>query len=177
MKKYSHQGLDTHRLTLTALLIALQVILSKISVGSPSLVKFSLGFLATALIGYYLGPWLGSLALVLCDLISHTILSSGGGNFFLGFTFSAFLSGLIAGWFLYGKKITLWRLFSYQFMQLLIINTLLTTYWIHLLYHTSLKALLTVRIPKELISWPIQALICYFVLLALTKRVSSLKAK
>lgn len=47
----------TKRLTLVGMLIALEVVLEKISIGDPTILKFGFGFIATALIGYYLGPW------------------------------------------------------------------------------------------------------------------------
>nr|WP_144841411.1 ECF transporter S component [Limosilactobacillus reuteri] len=49
----------TKNLTLAAMLVALQVILNKLSIGDPAVLKFSFGFIATALIGYCLGPWIG----------------------------------------------------------------------------------------------------------------------
>ncbi len=50
--------LNTRTITLAAMLIALQTVLSKLSFGSDSMVKIGIGFIGTTLIGYYLGPWL-----------------------------------------------------------------------------------------------------------------------
>ena len=67
----------TKNLTLAAMLVALQVILNKLSIGDPAVLKFSFGFIATALIGYCLGPWIGGWSMVVSDIISNTILNSG----------------------------------------------------------------------------------------------------
>lgn len=75
----------TKNLTLAAMLVALQVILNKLSIGDPAVLKFSFGFIATALIGYCLGPWIGGWSMVVSDIISNTILNSGS-LFFPGFT-------------------------------------------------------------------------------------------
>ncbi len=62
----------TKNLTLAAMLIALQVILEKLSIGDPSVLKFSFGFVATALLGYCLGPWISAWAMVVADIISNS---------------------------------------------------------------------------------------------------------
>ena len=74
---WSSPKLTTRTLTFGALLIAIQLCLSKLSVGPENVVKVGLGFIGTAMIGYFLGPWLGGVALVLNDLISNTVFSTG----------------------------------------------------------------------------------------------------
>lgn len=157
-----------------ALLIALQIVLSKISLGPENVFKISLGFIGTAVVGYYLGPWLGGLAMIIADLISNTVLASTA-NFFIGFTFGAFLAGVIAGAFLHKQEITWQRQVAYAFCQILIINTCLTTTWIHLLWHTPFKALLMMRLPKEIISWPIEAFVGFIVIHEIARRRIAIK--
>ena len=43
----------TKRLTLAGMLIALEVVLEKISIGDPTILKFGFGVIATAMFGYY----------------------------------------------------------------------------------------------------------------------------
>lgn len=118
--------LTVRLVTLAAMLIAIQIIFSKLTVGSDSLVKVGFGFIGICLIGYYLGPWLGGVAMALTDIISNTILASSA-NFFIGFTVGAFLSGVIAGLFLYDQPVTLKRQFTYQAIQILVSNIFLNT--------------------------------------------------
>lgn len=164
----------TRRLTMAAMLTALQVILGKLSVGDPAVLKVGLGFIATALVGYFLGPWMGGAVMIVNDLISNTILNTGS-MFFPGFTFSAFVSGVIAGVFLYNQKVTWQRVFAYEFVQILVTNVIFTTLWIYLMSlnaHTSgrtFSALLALRMPKEVISWPIESLIVLAILKAFSK--------
>lgn len=159
----------TKNLTLAAMLIALQVILEKLSIGDPSVLKFSFGFVATALLGYCLGPWISAWAMVVADIISNTILSSGS-LFFPGFTLSAFISGLIAGMFLYQQRISWQRVLVYEFFQILLTNVIGTTLWLYLMSLSSsssshtFMALLFIRIPKELITWPLETLIVLIIL-------------
>ena len=175
MKKLSWKSpkLDVRTVTMSALLIAIQIVLNKISIGDPAILKIGIGFLGTALIGYLTGPWLGGVILVLVDIISNTVFSSGG-VFFPGFTFSAFISGIIAGAFLYHQKVTWQRVFLYEFIQILISNVIFTTLWVYILsmtspHHMALTALLAVRVPKEIISWPIQAVVDLLILKAVSK--------
>lgn len=164
----------TRSLTLAAMLTALQVILGKLSVGDPAVLKVGLGFIATALVGYFLGPWMGGVVMIVNDLISNTILNTGS-MFFPGFTFSAFVSGVIAGMFWYNQKVTWQRAFAYEFVQILVTNVIFTTLWIYLMSlnaHTSgrtFTALLAIRMPKEVISWPIESLIVLAILKAFSK--------
>lgn len=165
----------TRRLTLAAMLTALEVILGKMSVGNPTVVKVGLGFIATALVGYCLGPWMGGVVMIVNDLISNTILNTGGGMFFPGYTFSAFVTGVIAGIFLYNQKITWQRAFIYEFVQILVTNVFFNTLWIYVMSLSShstgmtFMALLAVRIPKEIISWPIESLVVLVLLRAFSK--------
>ena len=80
---WSSPKLTTRTLTFGALLIAIQLCLSKLSVGPENVVKVGLGFIGTAMIGYFLGPWLGGVALVLNDLISNPVFPTGPA-FFIG---------------------------------------------------------------------------------------------
>ena len=71
MKKlsYTRSRVDVRTVTMSALLIAIQIVLNKISIGDPAILKIGIGFLGTALIGYLTGPWLGGVILVLVDII------------------------------------------------------------------------------------------------------------
>ena len=166
MKLLSLHGprLDTKEMVLAAMLTALQIILEKLSIGDPAVLKIGLGFIATALIGLVLGPWIVALSMIINDLISNTLLSSGT-MFFPGFTLSAAISGVIAGMFLYRQTISWQRILIYEFCQILITNVFFTTLWLYMMgmgqnsNSMTFAALLFVRLPKEIISWPIESLI------------------
>ena len=66
------------------------------------------------------------------------------------------------------------RVFLYEFIQILISNVIFTTLWVYILsmtspHHMALTALLAVRVPKEIISWPIQAAVDLLILKAVSK--------
>lgn len=155
--------LNARTLSLAAFLVALNVVLEKLAVGSESLVKFSFGFIGTMLLGYFLGPWLGGGAKILYDLIANTLLATSS-QFFIGFTLTAFISGVIAGLFLHEQKITWQRLVAYEAVQMLVTNLFFNTLWIHLLYQAPWAALLAVRAPKNLIMFPIEVILGLMIL-------------
>ncbi|MDO4455331.1 MAG: folate family ECF transporter S component [Ligilactobacillus agilis] len=155
---------DTKKMTLAAMLTALQVILSKISVGDPAVLKVGLDFIGVALLGYFLGPWIGMCAMVISDLVANLLLNSGV-MFFPGFTFSAGVAGIIAGMLLYNQKVSWQRIFIYVFIQIGVTKAFFTTLWLYMMGMSSgnsgrtFMALLSLRLPTEVISWPIEALI------------------
>ena len=112
--------------------------------------------------------------MVINDLISNTIFSSGS-MFFPGFTVSAFISGVIAGIFLYNQKISWQRVTIYVFTQLLVTNVFFTTLWLYLMSLSSsstgrtFMALLAIRVPKEVIMWPIETIIILVILRQIAK--------
>lgn len=170
MHYFSWRGprFNTRVLTLAALLIALELVLAKISFGPSNLMEIGLGFIGTVLIGYYLGPWWGAVALVICDIIGHTILATSA-NFFVGFTIGAGISGLISGLFLYRQKITALRVFLYELTQVIISNLIINTLNLHIMYKTPIMALLVPRVPKEIITLVLNFIVGWIVLQAVSR--------
>lgn len=162
MRKVDKSVFLVRELTWLAALIALQMILGKLSIGND-IVKIGFGFVANALIGYYFGPFKAAIAGVAGDIISNTILPSSGG-FFWGFTLSALVTGLIYGSILYKKEVTIWRVILVTVLIVVIIDTLMNTYWISIMANAPFKVMFATRIVKEIITIPIQATILYLVL-------------
>lgn len=156
-------------LTWLAVLIALQIILNKLTLGN-NVVKVGFGSIATALIGYYFGPFKAFIAAVLSDIIANTIFPDPMG-FFWGFTLSAGIAGMIYGLILYQKKITFWRMLLVVVLIVVIINMFFTTLWISMMGSSDISKIpdlfikmFFIRLPKELITIPIQTILLWLVL-------------
>ncbi|WP_057769614.1 folate family ECF transporter S component [Lactobacillus selangorensis] len=163
----SGQKLTTRKLTWMAILMALQIVLGKLSFGT-SFVQVSPGFIATALLGYYFGPWWAGLAGILTDLLSNGLFGiTGGGPFFLGFTLSVFVGGWLYGLFLYPEHHDWLRIILAVLFVTVIVNIGLNTLWVHMLYQTPWKVLFGIRLVKDAIVAPIQILILGLVLRAM----------
>lgn len=172
MKLLSFKGpkLTTPVLTLAALLTALQLIFDKFSLGNQQVVLIGLGFMITAISGYFLGPWLTGITMVITDLLSNTVFNTGS-MFFPGYTFSALISGLIAGMFLYQAKPTLLRILTYEFVQILVTNVFFNTLWLVMMGFAKDGALvlLKIRLVKEIITWPLETIVVLILLRALQR--------
>lgn len=154
--------ISVQEVTWMALLIAMQMVLAKLSVGSNTL-KVGFSFIAIGLLGYYFGPVKAAMANVLADIISNVVMPSSGG-FFLGFTFSALVAGAIYGYMLYNHKVTVWRSLVTVLLITVVVNTGLNTIWIHMMTNVPYSALLITRLPKEAFSLVYQTGLLYIVL-------------
>ncbi|MBP2058535.1 ECF transporter S component (folate family) [Lactobacillus colini] len=154
-------------LVFLGLLIAINIVLQKISFG-PATVKVGLGFIGNIMLGYYFGPFWGGIGGMLTDLLTSAIFGFQGG-FFPGFTLSAIIGVMIYGFLLYQKPVKLWRIAVATILVTIIVNVLMNTYWLHLMYGLDLKAAFMQRILKELIVPWIQIIVGYVVLNAIQR--------
>ena len=70
---------------------------------------------------------------------------------------------------MYNQEITLRRLFIYEFVQTLVTNIFFTTLWIHIMYKAPIMALLTVRVPKNILTWIVYSIVGFLVLRAVSR--------
>ncbi|RHW44187.1 folate family ECF transporter S component [Bombilactobacillus bombi] len=150
----------TMGLTWLAILMALQMILGRVHVG-PNFLKVGFGFIATALIGYYFGPWKSMLVGFISDVITNSLFPDGA--FFWGFTLSAVVGGFIYGVMLYQKPATIGRILLTTILVVLIVDLGLNTEWVSILGKVNFMTMFWIRIWKELIFIPIQTGILVFV--------------
>jgi ECF transporter S component (folate family) len=87
--------MSLQRLVFLSFLLALQIVLSNLAIGN-SFFKISLVFIPNALIGMIAGPLWTALILAFGDLISSLL---SGYAYFPGFTISAFIVGILYGFF------------------------------------------------------------------------------
>lgn len=158
----SKEAISVNEMTWMALLIAFEMVLSKLSVGS-NMLHVGFGFIGIALLGYYFGPIKAAIANGVADLIGTTILGTGG-TFFIGFTVSALTAGLIFGLMLHNRKVTILNVFLAVLFFVVIVNTLMNTLWIGMVANVPFYTMLIPRLPKELISLVYQTGILYIIL-------------
>lgn len=162
------------KIILTAVLLAVQIILSRfLSIKTPIL-KISFAFIPSMLCAIWLGAKWTVLLNVLGDIIGATLFPTGA--FFIGYTISTAISGLIYGLLLYKKEDNSYT--DRQFIIRLIISVILVTcisniglntLWISITTGKAFIVLLGTRIVKELIMIPIQILVIIFIEKALRK--------
>jgi len=151
----------TKTVVFSGVFIALTVILTHIFAIQTPFLRISFGFLPIAVFAMLFGPWKTGLMAAIADILGGMIFSPG--LFFPGFTVSAFLSGLIYGYFFYKKEITIKILFIASTLILLFIDLGLNTIWLSMLYNKAAEALIVSRAIKSLLMLPLHIFLLYMV--------------
>lgn len=154
-------------LVVTAMMTAVAVVLGFYSVQLTEFLKISFAFLANEVTALLFGPAVGGIMAGVADLIKYLLKPTG--PFFFGFTFDAIVGGVIYGIILYRKPMTLKRIFAAKLTVMIIVNVILNTYWLCVLYGSSFAAILPVRIMKECLMLPVETVLLYTVVRVLTK--------
>lgn len=159
MQDSFHELKDVNAMAMTAMLLAIAVVLGFYTLQVTEFLKIGFSFLADELTGMLFGPVVGALMGAAADILKYLVRP--GGAFFPGFTISGALSGLIYGLILYKKPLTIKRIAVANGLVLVLINACLNTYWLTLLYGQAFFALLPLRIVKQLIMLPIYVALFY----------------
>jgi ECF transporter S component (folate family) len=149
--------ISTEVMVVTAFMIALSVVLSKLISINISFLRIGFGFLPIAILAILYGPWIAALGYGLADLIGAWLLPTG--TFFPGFTVSAVLTGLIFGFVLYNKEVTITRALIASALVCLGVNLILNTFWLTFIIGKGFKVLLASRAVKEIVAIPVMALL------------------
>lgn len=152
-------------LVITAMLVALYLVLESFSFTItpflPTYLRISLSFIAIGLIGSLFGPSVAAIAGALTDILACFLFPRGA--WFPGFTLTSIVGGCIFGLGLYHKEMTLWRVFLTRGSINLICNIGLNTIWTSIIANKAIHAILWTRIVKNVIAWPIEALLFFAV--------------
>lgn len=155
------------KIILTAILLAMLVILSRfLSIKTP-IIKISFAFVPTMLCAIWLGPKWTILLNVLGDIIGATLFPTG--PFFIGYTISTAVSAAIYSFILYKKepnsysdKHLILRLIISTTLVAIVVNMGLNTLWTSITTGKAFWALLATRIVKQLIMIPIHVVVIFF---------------
>jgi ECF transporter S component (folate family) len=154
-----------------AVLIALEIVLSRFLSISTPLSKIGFAFVPIAVCGFMFGPVWAAAAGAISDVIGAALFPSG--PFFPGFTLTAALSGAVFGLFLYNSKYRIARIVCATLINCLVLSLLLNTLWLTIITGSSFAALMTTRVVQNAIMAPVQ----FTVLLIISKPLESYKRK
>jgi ECF transporter S component (folate family) len=150
---------DTRILVLMGLFVALSVVFTRIfQLNLSPFNRATLQFVPAIFSSMLLGPWLGGVIGAVSDVTGYFLFPTGGA-FFPGFTFSAFLSAVIYGFFLYKKPKTLLRIVLAVLVVSVIVDLGLNTLWLSILYDKAGITFFFPRAIKTAVLFPIQVIV------------------
>ena len=167
------------KIILIATFIALEVVLARfLSIRTP-IITIGFSFLPIMLSGIILGPKYTTLIALISDLIGAILFPSGA--FFIGYTLSNTLTGLIYGLFLYQKEgfkvnreFIIKMIISVLIVNFLI-NACLNTYWIIITTDKAVNFFAPIRFIKQLIMSPINIIVILIISKKLESKIKELK--
>ncbi|MBR3587497.1 MAG: folate family ECF transporter S component [Oscillospiraceae bacterium] len=160
------QKFTTRTLTTLAMLIAIEVILSRFLSINAWNIKIGFGFVPVLIAAILYGPLAGGLVGALSDFIGAVLFPIG--TYFPGFTLTSFLMGLVFGLFLYKKQGWL-QGFAAVGINQFILGLFLNTFWISLLYGSPYVPLLATRVFQSILLSVVQ-LICIQLMVPILNR-------
>ena len=156
----------TRTLTTFAMLIAIEVILSRFLSINAWNIKIGFGFVPVVIAAILYGPLAGGIVGALSDFIGAVLFPIG--TYFPGFTLTSFLMGLVFGLFLYKKQCWLQGLAAVGINQF-ILGLFLNTFWISVLYGSPYVPLLATRVFQSILLSVVQ-LICIQLIVPILNR-------
>ena len=149
--------LDTRKLAISAMLITLDVLFTRMLAINTPVMKVGFGFAAVAISGLLYGPLWAMLTAALGDLVGSIIFPVG--PFFPGFTLTAALTGLVFGLLIYKKQGSVWRPVLASFLNCLFITLFANTALIAYISGADFGALFVTRIVQFFIMFPVQSVV------------------
>jgi len=152
MKKF-----NTKQLVVMALMIAMEVVLTRLlSIQTPE-IRFSLGFLPIAVTAMMFGPLSAGIVGALADFIGVSLF--GTGTPFPGFVLSGFLIGATYGLLMYKRVGQMLYIVIAVLIVTVAIQLALDTLWVHMIIGTPYVVLLPMRAVRSLIMIPVQIIL------------------
>lgn len=139
---------NTRMLTVIAMLTAIEIVLSRFLSISAWNIKIGFSFIPVVLAAILYGPLAAGAVGALGDFLGAILFPIG--PYFPGFTLTAFLTGLVFGFFLHKKNSILNTAAAVGINQF-ILSLFLNTYWISVLYGSPYSALLATRVFQSLL--------------------------
>lgn len=109
-----------------ALLVAMNIVLTRLLSFDIGAVRIGVGFIPIALGAMLYGAVPGAIIAVVADVVGAILQGKG---YWFGFTLSAALMGVSYGLFLYGREKSYWNISLCVVLQAILIDALLGAFW------------------------------------------------
>lgn len=144
--------MDTQSLIIMGLLMAVEIVLTRLLSFQAWNLRISLGFIPIAIAGMILGPVKAGLMSAVGDILGLFLFPAG--SYFPGFTLTALLTGIVFGALLY-KSTNKWRIIIAVAIHECVLGLFLNTLWLSILFSTPYWTLFATRILKAFVMVPV----------------------
>ncbi len=141
-------------LTQVAVLIAAEILLSRVFSISTWSLKIGFAFVPLAICASLYGPLWGAVAGGLSDFIGAILLPIG--PYFPGFTLTNALTGMVFGLFLRRRPASIVGICAATAINCLVLSLLLNSFWVSILYESPLPAVLPTRLLQNAVMIPVE---------------------
>ncbi|MCR4922798.1 MAG: folate family ECF transporter S component [Lachnospiraceae bacterium] len=155
-EKKSKFRLNSKTIAIMAMLIAMQVVLARFLSFSTWNTRIGFGFVPIALAAMLFGAVPAAIVASVSDLLGALLFPSGA--YFPGFTLTAFLTGMVYGYFLHKRKGGYLNILFAVLIIQFVLGLFMNTYWISLLYGSPFSVLLATRVIQAAILTVVQTL-------------------
>ena len=152
--------ISTKKIAISAMLIAFDVIFTRVLALNMPLTKIGLGFAAVMVCGMLYGPGWAAVCAGLGDLVSSLLFPTGA--YFPGFTVTAAIGGAILGAALYNRRLKLSGCILTAFVNGLVVSLILNTTMISLVFGPPLGPLFLTRLGQFGIMLCVQTLVLFY---------------
>ncbi|MBQ3181145.1 MAG: folate family ECF transporter S component [Clostridia bacterium] len=162
------KNLSVKILAYGAVLIAINIVITRLLGYNVGPVRISFTFLPLALGSILFGPFLGAVFALIADVLGQLIT---GGRPWLGFCISTVLYGVSFGAFLYKKPKTWIRISVCVILQQVFIDALLGSFWFYHYMGTPFIGALTMRGLDALVMIPVEIIVIKYMLKFIGERI------
>lgn len=137
-----HTKMSVKSISIIGILVAMEIILARFSIHTWNL-KIGFSFVPVVVAAIFYGPVTAGLVGAIGDIMGYILFPVGA--YFPGFTLTAFVTGMIFGFFLRKSQSVLNVVLAVLCVQIFV-SQFMTTYWISFLYGSPYWALFATRI-------------------------------
>lgn len=149
-------------LTGCSMFTALNTVISTFRIQVSNVLEIGFSSITVGVAAMYYGPVLCGTMGVVADTLKYIVRPTG--FYFPGFAVNEFLTGFIYGCFFYKKEPSLKRVILARLVVVLLVNMLLNPLWLSMMYGKAFLVLLTARIIKNIVLFPVDVALLYFAL-------------
>ena len=154
-----HEFRHVRTITTAAMFAAISVVLGYFTIAIGDYIKIGFSGISNQFVYYLFGPVVGGFFGGALDILKYLIRPTG--PYFPGLTLVPIVAGIIYGSFFYKKPVGLLRVLLAELTVSVICNMLMTTVCLSIMYGKGFMALLPMRVFKNLVMWPVNALLFY----------------